>query len=285
MSALSCTDEVEQLAVGRGDQTVIERLVTYKVAGLALVVVVLGVALMYISNLPDLADSPGWVATLNQLGGLFITTGVLAVLWDLKGKRAFLEEVLDKAKLSSDVDAAGIERVTMNWKEIPWDEFFSSANHIEVFIAYGSSWRKNNWESIVKFAQNEKHVLRMYLPNPQDEATMRILAQRYEYTPEKIQAYIEEASEEFARLGINSKADIRVYYRSGDPTYTCYRFNEKFLVTLYANRRERGGVPTMLFDAGGTFGEFFKRDLEAVREQSREISLQELVQKQEDVKT
>lgn len=261
----------------------IEKLVTYKVAGLAFIVAIAGVLLMYISNVPDPAASPGWVATLNQVGGLLITTGVLAVLWDLRGKRAFLEEVLDKAKLSSDVGAAGIERVTMNWKEVPWDEFFSSAKHIEVFIAYGSSWRKNNWESIVEFAENERHVLRMYLPNPHDEATMSVLAQRYGYTPEKVQSYVKEASEEFARLGTNSKADIRVYYRSGDPTYTCYRFNEKFLVTLYANRRERGGVPTMLFDARGTFGEFFKRDLEAVREQSREVSLQELVQVQEDM--
>lgn len=262
----------------------IEKLVTYKVAGLALIVALFGVALMFFSNTAFLADFPVWVATLNQLGGLLVTTGVLAVLWDLRGKRAFLQEVLDKAKLSSDVDAAGIERVTMNWKEVPWDDFFSSAKHIEVFIAYGSSWRKNNWESIVKFAENEKHVLRMYLPNPEDDATMSILAQRYGYTPEKVQSYIEEASEDFARLAADSKADIRVYYRSGDPTYTCYRFNEKFLVTLYANRRERGGVPTMLFDARGTFGEFFKRDLEAVRAQSQEVALQELVQAQEDSK-
>lgn len=247
------------------------RLVTYKVAGYGLLIVLGGVFLLWWSNIPWPDSMKVWQATVSQLGGLLVTTGGLGMLWDLRGKRDIMDEVLEKTRLSSDISAAGLDRVTMNWLDVPWEQLFSGANQIEVFISYGSSWRKIHWPKIQAFANNPKHSFRLYLPDPDDDITMRILAQRFDYTPEKIRENVLETAEEFAKLADNTQADIRIYYRAGDPCYTSYRFDDQVLVTLYSHKRQRGDVPTMLLNKG-TFGDFFIEDLKHIKDQSRSVS-------------
>lgn len=246
------------------------KLVTYKTAGYGLAIVGLGVFCLWWSNIPWPDDTKVWQATVNQLGGLFVTTGGLGMLWDLRGKRDIMDEVLEKTRLSSDINAAGFGRVTMNWLDVPWEDLFARASQIEVFISYGSSWRKIHWPKIQAFSKNPKHSLRLYLPDPDDDVTMRILGQRYSYTPEKIQENIRETAYEFAKLGSAAQADIRIYYRAGDPCYTSYRFDDQVLVTLYSHKRERGDVPTMLVKKG-SFGEFFTEDLRYIHDQSTPV--------------
>lgn len=252
------------------------KLVTYKTAGYGLAVVALGVLFLLWSNNPWPDDTKVWQTTVAQLGGLFVTTGGLGVLWDLRGKRDIMDEVLEKTRLSSDIGAAGLDRVTMNWLDVPWEDLFARANQIEVFISYGSSWRKIHWSKIQTFAKDSKHSLRLYLPDPEDDATMRILGQRYSYTPEKIIEHVRETAYEFAKLGSMSPADIRIYYRAGDPCYTSYRFDDQVLVTLYSHKRERGEVPTMLIKKG-SFGKFFAEDLGYIHDQSRPIPLDDFL--------
>lgn len=261
--------------MSRKRQSLKAKLTTYKTAGYALVGVVVGVFLLFVSNLASFDTHPALKATVNQLGGLLITAGGLGILWDLRGKRDIMDEVLEKTKTAADVSAAGLDRVTMDWLDVPWGDLFADARQITVFISYGSSWRKVHWSKLQEFAKDEKHSLRLYLPDPDDEATMRVLGQRYDYTLEKIRANVEETAVEMAKLAQNNPADIRIYYRAGDPTYTCYRFDDKVLVTLYSHKRERGGVPTLLIKRG-TFNDFFVQDLKAIEQQSRPIALTEL---------
>lgn len=231
---------------------------------------------MWLSNIFWFETHHGLQVTLNQLGGLLITIGGLAILWDLRGKRDLMHEVLEKTRLSSDISSAGLDRVSMDWMDVPWDELFRDANHVSVFISYGSSWRKVHWPKLQDLAQRQGKSLRLFLPDPDDDLTMRLLAKRYSYTPERMRAYVIEAAQEFAALAQSSQADIRIYYRAGDPTYTCYHFDDKVLVTLYANKRERGAVPTMLIGRG-KFRDFFKEDLVAIEKQSTEVALASLL--------
>lgn len=262
--------------MSEGNGTLRAKVGTYRTALIAAVIALVGVLMLLISNAaPWLTMNLGLQTTANQLGGLLITTGGLTLLWDLRGKRDLMEEVLDKVGIASDIKAAGLSRVTMNWLDIPWDQLFAKAQHIEVFIAYGSSWRKVHWSKIEAFAKVKEHSLRMYLPDPGDEPTMRILAQRFDYTPEKVKGNIIETAIEMARLGERSPADIRIYYRAGDPTYTVYRFDERILVTLYSHRRERGDVPALLM-TDGTLHDFFVNDLKYIQRQSRPVSLEEI---------
>jgi hypothetical protein len=164
----------------------------------------------------------------------------------------------------------------MNWLDVPWDDLFRDATHVSVFISYGSSWRKVHWTKLQEFAKAGKNSLRLYLPDPEHEPTMSVLAQRYDYTLEKIRANVVETAEEIAKLADSHPADIRIYYRAGDPTYTCYRFDDKVLVTLYSHKRARGDVPTLLVKQG-SLKDFFIQDLEAIESQSTAVPLAELI--------
>jgi hypothetical protein len=252
------------------------KLVTYRTTTIALVVVVLGLALLYFSGVKDSWVGKGSSQVLaNQLGAILITTAGLTILWDLRGKKDILELVLEKVHVAADVKSSGLERVSMNWRDVPWDELFASAREVEVFISYGSTWRKSHWPSLLALAAVSRNKLWMYLPDPDHETTMKVLAQRYGYAVEKVEANVREMATEIASLARVGGADIRIYYRSGDPTFTCYRFDDRIVVTLYSNRRERSEVPTLLMKAG-TFHEFFTTDLAAIRAQSRAIPLDQL---------
>lgn len=256
--------------------SLIEKVVTYKTAGWALLVVVAGFVCLWASNAHWFDTRPVREATLNQLGGLLVTTGGLGVLWDLRGKRDMMDEILEKVRVSSDVRAAGFDRATMEWMDVPWADLLRSAKEVEVFISRGRSWRTNNWTELQAFAARDGRKLKLYLPNPLHEPTVKILAMRYASTPEKERDEILDTAREIAKLGKGSAADIRIYYRDGDPTYTCYKFDSQVIVSLYANRRDRGKIPVMVF-TDGTFHDFFVEDLTAIRDQSVEVAQQDLL--------
>ncbi|WP_445257822.1 hypothetical protein [Nocardioides aurantiacus] len=258
------------------EPSLIEKLVTYKTAGWALLVAVAGIACLWGSNTDWFDSRPVREATLNQLGGLLVTTGGLGVLWDLRGRRDMMEEVLEKVKVSSDLTTAGFNRATMEWMDVPWADLLRSAKEVEIFISRGRSWRTNNWTELQTFATDSSRKLKLYLPNPDHDATVNILAMRYSSQPEKEREEILDTARELAKLAKGAAADIRIYYRDGDPTYTCYRFDSKVIISLYANRRERGKIPVMVFD-DGTFHDFFVADLVAIRDQSVEVAQQELL--------
>lgn len=258
------------------ERNLAERLNTHSTVLVSGLIAGAGVALMVIAASWDWFATRDWQRSLvNEIGGLLLVTGGLAILWDLRGKRDLLSEVLAKVRVSSEVQTAGITKLTMNWMDVPWDEYFKTAREIDVFISYGSSWRKLHWPKLEAFTSKKRNKLRVFLPDPKDDATMRVLAQRYDYTVEKIKANVIEMAEEMARLSGPDSADVRVYYRAGDPTYTCYRFDDTVLVTLYSHKRQRGSVPTIAV-GDGTFKEFFLADLRAIHGQSVEVPLADL---------
>jgi hypothetical protein len=231
-----------------------------------------------------LALSAGWnwldhhstaEKVIEDLGGLLITTGGLTLLWDLRGKRDIIREVLAKVEVSSDVQVAGVQRASMDWRVIPWSDLINSAKSIDVFIAYGSTWLSTNSTELAEFAKR-KGKMRYILPDPDDAVAMSVLAERFDYTAEIIKSKIEESARFVAKLSRDGSADIRVYYRRGAPTFTCYRFDETVVVTLYQHKVSRGAVPVLVLKRG-TFNDFFTADLTEIVKQSREIGSNELL--------
>lgn len=259
----------------------VSKIVTYRTTLIAVVVVAVGVGLLYVSGRGDwFVHKAGAQTLLNGLAATLITTGGLAILWDLRGKRDIIEMVLAKTKLSGDVQAAGLQLVSMDWLAVPWKDYFTRSREIEIFISYGRSFRATHWESLKGFAQRRENKLYIYLPDPDDELSVNVLAKRYASPAEKIRESILETARDIASLSQMGHADIRVYYRKGDPTYTCYKFDNQYVVTLYSNKRERGNVPTMIIGEG-SYHEFFSKDMTAIRSQSQEVPLEQLTKEEQ----
>ncbi|HST82553.1 MAG TPA: hypothetical protein VLL08_12530, partial [Kineosporiaceae bacterium] len=102
------------MASGTGDGArSAEVLTNYATTAYAGAVVAVGVLLLWaITALDWFGRHSTTQAVLEELGGLLITTGVLAILWDLRGKRDIMREVLAKTELSSDVVTTGISRAS-----------------------------------------------------------------------------------------------------------------------------------------------------------------------------
>lgn len=66
-------------------------------------------------------------------------------------------------------------------------------------------------------------------------------------------------------------ADLRVYVRSGDVVFSCYRFDSRAVLTLYSHTRQRRSrVPTFVVKSGDLFT-FVYEDITAILEQSQQI--------------
>lgn len=230
-----------------------------------------------------LAAGWGWLgrhttmqSVVETLGGILITTGGLALLWDLRGKRDIIREVLAKVEVSSDVEVTGLQRASMDWRVVPWSDLIGSAKSVDVFISYGSTWLSTYTTELAEFAKQRGNKMRYILPDPDDATAMAVLAERYGYTSEIIRGKVEESARSVAKLSREGAADIRVYYRRGAPTFTCYRFGETVVVTMYQHKVGRGAIPTLVLGRG-TFKDFFESDLAEVVSQSREVGSNDLL--------
>lgn len=273
-----CQTNVLGMVRGQSERTKLTEAVTnLRTAILALLVVLLGVLALVLAATADwISSDSAKQAVAEQLGGLLITTGGLAFLWELRGKRDIIREVLAKVEVSSDVEATGLQRASMDWRVVPWSDLITNARSIDVFIAYGSTWLSTHSTELDAFAKQRRNKLRYILPDPEDQTAMDVLAERFDYTPEIIRSKIEESARAVAKLSRDGTADIRVYYRRGAPTFTCYRFDETVVVTLYQHRVARGAIPTLVLGPG-SFNDFFASDLTEIVKQSREIGSNELL--------
>jgi hypothetical protein len=241
---------------------------------IAVVVVVAGVAAL------ALAAGWGWLdhhttiqSVVEALGGILVTTGGLALLWDLRGKRDIIREVLARVEVSSDVEVTGLQRASM---VVPWSDLIGGAKSVDVFISYGSTWLSTYSTELAEFAKQRGNKMRYILPDPEDPTAMAVLAERYDYTAEIVKSKVEESARAVAKLSREGAADIRVYYRRGAPTFTCYRFDDTVVVTLYQHKVGRGAIPTLVMGRG-TFRDFFESDLTDIVLQSREVGRNDLL--------
>ena len=206
---------------------------------------------------------------VNNLGALLIVSTALGVLWELIGKRAFAREVLETALTSADVEAAGLMRVGTNYvKEPDWESLFGTVRKLDIFLAYGSTWRNTHMPQLEKLARNGGRI-RVYLPDPIDAVAIQRLADRFAKTPDELGRLIDEARRAYQALPVAGGGSIEVFFRPGDPVFSCYRFDGTAVLTLYTHQRKRTGVPTIVCRDGGSLYQFIRDEFKALSDQSR----------------
>jgi hypothetical protein len=245
------------------------QLVTLETMLAAVVGLAVGFVLLYVGGRDDWMNTRhGLQSVLNNLGGLLIVSVALGALWELYGKRAFAREILDTARTTTDVDAAGLIRVGTNYLEIDWERLFAGVVKLDIFFAYARTWRNSNHTRIVELAGRRDARIRVYLPDPDHADTVRRLAERFSMTEQSLKSAIQEARDYFVSLGREARASIEVYYRGGDSTFSCYRFDKTAVLTMYTHSQRRTPVPTIVCREGGSLYEFVRAEFRAIHEQS-----------------
>jgi hypothetical protein len=236
---------------------------------LGLCFVVIGALLMWWSGTSEWKSNEQMQAFLGQVGGLVLATGLLAVAWDLFGRRSLADEVLAKAGLSTDIVRAGIVRVTDQYlAEVEWVSLFRNVTRLDIFVAYGATWRNAHRASLQQVAQRPDARIRVFLPDPDDARSVAVLSDRFHMQPEALISKIHEAIQDFRSLAVPGGAMLEVWVRAGDAVFSCYRFDSKAVLTLYSHGQERRTqVPTFVVDGGELF-EFVYKELTAIAAQS-----------------
>lgn len=245
------------------------RVVTRSAAVLALVFVLIGGAALWVSGLDAIKENMPLSGFLSQLGGLLLATGLITIAWDLFGRRAFADEVLAKAKLSTDVVDSGLIRVTDQYlDEVEWVDPFQDVNKLDIVVAYAYTWR-NAHRARLQAAARRGCRIRVFLPDYRDDETINILAGRFSMPADALKAKIQEAVADFKALPTPTNAPVQVCLRTGDLVFSCYRFDSRAVLTLYSHSRERRtNVPTFVTKNGSLFTYVYD-ELEAIAQQSQ----------------
>lgn len=97
---------------------------------------------------------------------------------------------------------------------------------------------------------------------------MRVLADRFGTNEAGITATVREAVAYYKGLQVHGGAVVEVWLRAGDAVFSCYRFDQRAVLTLYSHSRERKtSVPTLVVGSGILF-KFIRDEIDALHNQS-----------------
>ncbi|MEU2302715.1 hypothetical protein ABZ584_35540 [Streptomyces antibioticus] len=231
------------------------------------VTVLVGGALLWVSGVAwfDKHESLGTLA--NQIGGLLIASVALATIWDLVGRRSFFEEMLEVVKLKHDIYVSGLESISTDYTKVAdWDASLGSAKQLDVFAAWATTWRNTHQVRLQQLASQSDAKIRVCLPDPSDNACVKLLATRFNMTQPDVRSKLNEAIDGYKQLDGNSRSGrVEIYTTPVFRAFTAYRVDKQFIVTLYHHKDSRSGsVPALTCRQGGSLYEFFKDDLEGV---------------------
>ncbi|MGW4118783.1 hypothetical protein [Nocardia sp. NPDC004711] len=100
----------------------LQRITNFVIGNIAVGMCILGAGALAASSFHPEAWSP-WSAFVSQLGGLLLATGMVTWAWEQWGRRNFTNEVMDIARLSTELTKSGIKRATdLYLDDIPWSD-------------------------------------------------------------------------------------------------------------------------------------------------------------------
>lgn len=239
------------------DRQRISEIVSLRAALFSLLLVLAGIGFLFLS-----ANCEGWhwpicESVFREAGAFCLVTFILALWWEVIGRRSFTDELLSKIGMARDLELAGITTVAMDFRDsrIDWKDMFSSSSRLDVWIAYGSTWRNYHLAEIEEFLRQEGNLLQIAVPDLNDTRILQTLAERFSEDPARLQAKIQETIREFRGLA-NGPGKVRIYLAKSVPLFTFYRFSNSAVIAFYNHRKGRLSVPTLVCRKEGTLYQY-----------------------------
>jgi hypothetical protein len=252
-------------------RSVHHRLTTLEMIVTAGAVAVVGALLIWLSTVGGIPKHETVKLLLNEFGVVLVAAVAVGLLWELIGKRAFASEIFEVARVGVDVRNASLVRISTSYLEdVEWDAYFAGVEKLDIFVAYAGTWRATHTQRLRAVAARPGTRIRVYLPNPHDQAVLVRLGRRFNLAPDELRTRIVQARTDFEALRRVGGGEVIVHYHDGDTVFSCYRFDGTAILTLYSHTRDRANVPTLVCRSGGTLYDFVRDELRAIEGQSRE---------------
>jgi hypothetical protein len=235
---------------------------------LAIIVALLAVSLLILAEFNKL-----WVGieslqgVVREIGSFLLVSVAVALLWELKEKRVFRDEILSEVQLSGDIRSAGIVGFTPSTHQnIDWDMLFRNVEELDILFSYGRTWRRIHGHQLQEAAGRKAHI-RVVLPDPNDATAVAEIAKRSRRTETEIRELILEAATEFYGLH-KLGAKVNVWFLPDAPQFSFYRFDHTIVLAIYSHRTEdrpaQLDVPAFTLAEGGSFYKFVQAEFHAM---------------------
>jgi len=210
---------------------------------------------------------------LQNFGAVLIATGLLTFFWDLRIKRAFLDEILEKVGVAKEIELAGITNIhRMFYGKVNWEDLFQNVCKLDLFFSYARTWRRSNIGNIEQVAKSKDSRIRVVLPDYNKKNILKELEYRFDCKEEELIGLIKETEDFFKELKVKNKnSEIDIWLLSTVPYFSYYRFDSKAVITLYSYRKEAGpvDVPVIMCKSRGTFFDYFYEEFKAMVSSSK----------------
>jgi hypothetical protein len=201
---------------------------------------------------------------LQDAGALLVGSSAVAVLWELVVRRAFVDEILDRTGTATSIAKAGITACTFDFHhDVPWKELLDEGLRLDAFFAWAEFWRESHGEQIRTLARRRSSRIRVILPDPQDQATIDSLAQRFQSDPGTVTAKVQSALRYFLDLK-HDGGNVRVWTVSFPHTFSTYVIDETGVLALYSHRPVDVSIPAFVCRRGGTLYKYISDEIESI---------------------
>src|ERR1700688_4697803 len=255
------------------DLALLKERVNLRVGLWSILIALAGLGILLISTPIGKAGYARSGVLLEESGAALFIAGVLAVIWEWGGKRAFADEVLAKANMSRDLAEAGVDTIVMSFKDhrVDWDILFKNACRLDLFVAWGATWRNTQAEQIEKLLSDPDAKLRVVFPDPEVPHIRESLAARFTMDGEAVKRMINEARDFFQhqKEKASGRGKLEIYFSAVVPVFTFYKFNNKAVLALYNHRIGKTPVPALVCDRDGFLFKFIAAEFEGILADTR----------------
>jgi hypothetical protein len=248
----------------RQKKAVHEALVNRNVVIVASAVVIVGAVVTY--GAIKLGDTDWCSKTLSELlkevGTAAFGIGILALMWEVAARRAFMSEILATVDLADDVEDNGLLSITFEYLQgVPWPDLFRESDSFDLFVSYARTWTKANEMHIQGMVDRGSRV-RVLLPDPDDLRIVTELATWFRTTPDDVKSRISGAIKHYLALAGRANAKVDVKLAASCPLFTAYLFPRVVVFTTHSHRPAPAPVPTFIAVSGKPLYTFFRNEFE-----------------------
>ncbi len=264
----------------------IRRVLSWKTAFLVLLWCALGIILMILGYFHS-ATHPFASFLEEQTGGLCIFGAAIPVVSDFLVKRDFealIQRTMDRAGLDDSIQAFGLSEVIPIFSSQRLWVRFREASLITMLVLRSSTFFEEHYEEIVQDLSQRGATLRLLLPNPENQALMRLMAAKFSdletaaAMAQSLEAVVRTwlKANIYDRLPAACRGRLQVRLYDKYPLYSAYEFDHSELWYIpYHHRNNRRPIPTFVFrgdfsqnqvhlDLGSLWDESLPLDLSAL---------------------
>lgn len=239
--------------------TLQQQLSTRTIIIVALLAFIIGLGLLYWSA----SMAKPWDNIVRELGAMLLVTVSLGVLWEFLGKRMLVDEVLEKVRISTDIQRAGVLQIVDNFHDLEWKGWFEHATNLTVFVAYGHTWFRSHAQELQSLVARSGCRIHVLLPDPAQPELLSALARRFAMTPEDLRKRIEEAVRNYHALEPVKDSTVEVTLVKSPPLFTFYMF-ENVAIFVPHSHRSQAPVPAFVVREGGSLYNYLCEELDAL---------------------